>query len=359
MARTVLDRETLEAAVLGGSFYGGGGGGSRVEGMAMGELALALGDPYLLDIDELPADALLLTVSAVGAPAAQGRHAKAYHYLKAVELFMRYTGKEPSGLITNECGGLATVNGWVQAAAFGVPVVDAPCNGRAHPTGVMGSMGLHAVPGYTSVQVAVGGSREAGTYVEVLARGTIEKAANMVRQAAVQAGGLVAVARNPVEAGYARKHGAPGAIRQCIKVGRAMLSCRGKPGMEVIEAAAEASGGRIVCRGRVIAKEITTAGGFDVGRVVIEGGYELVFWNEYMTLEREGQRIATFADLIATLDVATGNPISSAEIQQSSEVAVVVVPKGSLILGAGVKDKSLYYSIEKATGKEIVSYAFA
>lgn len=358
MARTVLDREALEAAVLGGSFYGGGGGGSPREGMVMGELALALGDPCLLDIDELPADALLLTVSSVGAPAAQGCHAKGYHYLKAVDLFVRYTGEEPSGFITNECGGFATVNGWIQAAAFGIPVVDTPCNGRAHPTGAMGSMGLHAVPGYTSEQVAVGGNRETGTYVEVFARGTIEKAASMVRQAAVQAGGLVAVARNPVEVGYARKHGAPGAVKQCIKVGRAMLSCRGKPGMKVIEAAAQASGGRIVCRGRVIAKELTTAGGFDVGRVVIEGGYELVFWNEYMTLEREGQRIATFADLIATLDVFTGNPVSSAEVRESSEVAVVVVPKESLMLGAGVKDKSLYYGIEEATGKEIIRYAF-
>ncbi|MGB9867572.1 MAG: DUF917 domain-containing protein [Bacillota bacterium] len=342
MARTMLDREFLEAAILGGSFYGGGGGGSPATGRELGELALTLGDPWLGDIGDLPEDAILLTVSAVGAPAASGKHAKAYHYLKAVELFIRYSGMEPAGFITNECGGLATVNGWVQSAAFGLPVIDAPCNGRAHPTGVMGSMGLHAVSGYVSLQVAVGGSREAGAYVEVFAKGSIEKAAAMVRQAAVQAGGLVAVARNPVSAKYAKEHAAIGAITQCVRVGQAMLSSSGKGGMAVVEAAAEASGGRVVCRGRIVGKEIETTGGFDVGKVLVEGGYELVFWNEYVTLEKEGKRLATFPDLVVTMDLETGNPLSSAEVQESHQVAVVVVPKQSLILGAGVKDKSLY-----------------
>jgi len=358
VARIPLDRDMVETAVAGGGFYGGGGGGSAVTGREMGELALALGDPYLVDVGDLPDDALLLTVSAVGAPAAQGRHAKAYHYLKAVELFIRYTGKEVSGFITNECGGLATVNGWVQAAAFGLPVVDAPCDGRAHPTGAMGSMGLNAVPGYLAAQVAVGGSHEDGTYVEAFVRGGIEKTANLVRQAAVQAGGLVAVARNPVDAAYARKNAAPGAVRLCMKVGQAMLGAKGKPGMEAVESAAEASGGKVVCRGRITQKELKTHGGFDAGKVVVEGAYELFFWNEYMMLEKDGKRLATFPDLIVTMDAVSGTALSSAGVEPSQEVAVVVVPKDALTLGAGVKDKSLYGGIEQVTGKEVVKYAF-
>lgn len=361
MPRVALNQEMLEAAVAGGSFYGGGGGGSAATGREMGQLAIAMGDPWLVDAQSFPDDALLLTVSAVGAPAAQGRHAKAYHYLKAVDLFTKHTGKAIAGFITNECGGLATVNGWVQAAAFGLPVVDAPCNGRAHPTGAMGSMGLHKVPGYMSMQVAVGGNPETGTYVESFVHGSIERAANLVRQAAVQAGGLVAVARNPVDAAYARKNAAVGAVARCIEVGRAMLQKQGGRGMEIVEAAAGASGGRVVCRGKVVSKTLETAGGFDAGEVLVDGGdgvYQLTFWNEYMTLEKDGHRLATFPDLMATMDAGTGVALSSAEVQTSQEITVVVVPKAGLILGAGVKDKALYGSIERVVGKEVISYAF-
>jgi len=368
MPKMTLDRDLLEAAVIGGSFYGGGGGGASTTGREMGMLALSIGDPCIVDIDEVPPDAKLLTVSAVGAPAAKGSHAKAYHYIKAVELFMKHSGVKVDGFITNECGGLATVNGWVQSAVFGIPVVDAPCNGRAHPIAVMGSMGLHALPGYISIQVGVGGNPDSGTYVEVLVRGTIDKASNMIRQAAVQAGGLVAVARNPVNAAYARRNGAVGAVKRCIALGQAMLEAGKASPMETIERAAEVSGGEVVCRGKVILKEIETKGGFDVGRVMVEGGYEVVFWNEYVTLERNisyktagtgrnpalSERLATFPDLIVTLDVSTGFPVSSADVAEGQEVAVITVPQSKLLLGTGAKDKSLYASIEEVTGKKIL-----
>lgn len=358
MTGELLDRDLLEAAVAGGSFYGGGGGGSPETGLQMGRLALSLGDPRLASLDDLSEDAVLVTTSAVGAPAAAGRHAKAYHYLRAVELLIKFSGLSIEGFITNECGGLASVNGWVQAAAFGLPVVDAACNGRAHPTGAMGSMGLHRVPGYVSLQVAVGGSAEQATQLEVFARGGVEKASNTIRQAAVQAGGLVAVARNPVKARYVRENGAPGAIRRCIEVGKSMLEAAGKSPMAAIEAAAEAAGGTIACTGEVVRKDLETTGGFDVGRVVVEGGYELVFWNEYMTLERQSERLATFPDLMTTMDARTGFPLSSAEVQVGGRIAVVVVPRASLILGAGVKDKSLYGVVEQVTGKKIIEYVF-
>lgn len=354
MGRLKLTRELVEAAVTGGSFYGGGGGGSAASGREMGLLAVSLGDPVLVDLSELEDDALVLTVSAVGAPAAAGSHAKAYHFVRAVQVFLEHVGVKVSGFITNECGGLATVNGWVQSAIFGIPVVDAPCNGRAHPTGTMGSMGLHRVPGYMSLQAAVGGSEENGTYLEVFVRGSLERAASMVRQASVQAGGLVAVARNPVKVSYARNNAAVGAINRCIQVGLKMLEAQGRSAWAVIEAAAGAARGRVVCAGKVVQKHLETKGGFDVGTVRLETGHELTFWNEYITLETEdGTRLATFPDLIATMNVQSGMPLSSAEIEVGHEVAVVVVPQDQLILGAGARDRSLYVAVEKATGKKI------
>lgn len=362
MSKIKIDKDLLEAAVLGGSFYGGGGGGSPDTGREMGALALSLGDPYIVDLSDLPADAMLLTVSAVGAPAGGGRHAKAYHYLRAVEVLLKYSGVKIDGFITNECGGLATVNGWIQSAAFGLPVVDAPCNGRAHPIAVMGSLGLHAVPDYVSMQAAVGGSLEDGTYVETFVTGSIEKVSNIIRQTAAQAGGLVGVARNPVKAAFARENAAVGALQKCVTLGRAMLEASGQSPMRMVERAAEVAGGTVVCTGAVTRKNLETRGGFDVGEVFVEGGYELTFWNEYTTVDKTGSkagsgdsgRLATFPDLIVTLDLSTGLPVSSAELREGQEIAVVAVPEANLLLGAGCKDKALYRTIEQAAGKKIL-----
>ena len=85
---------------------------------------------------------------------------------KTVEILQKNCDFHIGGIITNEQGGEATVNGWLQAAVTGLPVVDAPCNGRAHPTGVMGSMNLHKIPDYTTVQACVGGNPDTGNHIE-------------------------------------------------------------------------------------------------------------------------------------------------------------------------------------------------
>ena len=49
---------------------------------------------------------------------------------------------------------------------LGIPLIDAPCNGRAHPTGVMGSLNLHRDPNYITTMTCVGGRKELGRHVE-------------------------------------------------------------------------------------------------------------------------------------------------------------------------------------------------
>ena len=364
MSRLRLDKEMVEAAVLGGAVLGGGGGGAMADGRRNALLAVEMGEPELVTVEELPSDAVLVTASAVGAPAAKTAKDLPVYYVRAVEILARETRVD--GLITNECGGLAAVNGWLQAAMLGIPVVDAPCNGRAHPTGVMGSMGLHRVPGYVSRQAAVGGDPAAGTYVEMVVRGNLERAAALVRQASVQAGGMVAVARNPVTVSYARDNAAVGAIRQVLEVGRTMLEVRGRGPVAMVEAACGVLGGKVLATGRVTDVRLETSGGFDVGRVVVQSSegsaLELDFWNEYATCERLGEqlgeRLATFPDLIATFDLSSGLPLSSAEIAAGHEVAVVHVPRQRLILGAGMRDPELMRAVERAVGKDIVKYVF-
>jgi len=211
------------------------------------------------------------------------------------------------------------------------------------------------VPGYVSLHAAVGGKEEAGRHVEAFFRGRLETVASLVRRTAVEAGGMVAVARNPVEACYVRDHGAPGALSRCIALGGAMLAARPSGGREVFAAAAQCLGGDLAVEGRVSELRLTCADGFDVGRMLV-ADHEITFLNEYITLEHKGRRLATFPDLIMTLDASDGWPVPSAEIEEGQNVAVLIAPRDRLILGAGMRDPSLFASVEKALGKAVIPH---
>lgn len=347
-----LTSDDIEAAVLGGAVLGGGGGGSLENGRWLGQLAMQHGGLELVSVDTLPEETILVTCSYVGSPAAKNICVEPQAYIRAVELLRDQSGLEISGLITNECGGTATLNGWFQAARLNLPLVDAPCNGRAHPTGLMGSMGLHALEGYVSRQAAAGGEPAAGRYVELTVSGSIEASSALVRQTAVQAGGMVAVARNPINAGYVSTHAARGAIRQCIELGTAMLKEKPAGGLAVCQAAAQFLGGELVTSGSVDTCHLRSTGGFDVGEVII-GDYRMDFWNEYMTLEHGTERLAVFPDLVMTLTESDGIPVTTAQVRQGQRLVILRVPREHLILGAGMFHRELYTSAEEILGKPI------
>lgn len=350
-----IDEEWVEAAVLGGAILGGGGGGSPEEGRRLGRLALEIGSPNILNLEQLPDEALILTVSAIGAPSANSRPLPS-HYVKAVRIIMEQVEEEISGLMTNELGGLSVVNGLIQSAILDIPLIDAACNGRAHPTGAMGSMGLSMDNEFISHQAAVGGSKEEGRYIEIYAEGALSTVSKVIRRAAEEARGTIAVARNPVVARYVRDNAAVGALSQAVQLGRIYLE--GKVGEERVEKVVKALDGTIVTQGRVDYVRLISQGGFDLGEVKV-GHLILTFWNEYMTLEKDGKRLATFPDLIMTMEARTGWPITAAEIQQGQEIMVITVPRENLNLGAGMKDPELFREVEEVTGKEIVKYAFS
>ena len=364
MSRLKLTEESAHAAVLGGCVLGGGGGGSMEDGLKMALLAVRLTSPELIDPEDLNEDAVLLNVSLVGAPSAESRHTEPIHYCRAMELLRERINRPVAGIITNEAGGVATVNGWLQSAMLGIPVVDAPCNGRAHPTGIMGAMGLHKEPVYQSIQAAVGGDPDKGKYLELTVSGSVQVSSSLIRQAAIQAGGLVAVARNPVSCAYAKAHGAPGAVKQAINLGQKMLAAKADAqaagakstgGKAVLDAVCGALQGRIIHTGRVTDYSLNYQNGFDTGIERLDD-LELSFWNEYMTAETASGRLGTFPDLIMTMNAETGMPITSNEVSVGQEIAVLLVPKKNLLLGETMSDLELLKGCEEAVGREMIRY---
>jgi DUF917 family protein len=356
-----IDKQTAEAAILGGTILGGGGGGWIEEGKALAYLALENGFSEIFSIRDIPDEDLLLTVSGVGAPSAGAALLKPVDYIRAVELFLEQTGINIGGLISSEIGALGIVNGWLQSAALNIPVVDAPCNGRAHPLGLMGSMGLTKKEDYISLQTAVGGRAETGNRVEAFFKGSLPEVSKKVREAAVKAGGMVAVARNPVSASYVKVNGAPGAIRMALEIGKLLLKNMRKmtDPEKTTKEIVFSLGGRFTAKGIVKKLELRTEDGFDIGKILLrerKKSFALTFWNEYMTLEREGERIATFPDLIMTFDAQTSMPFISAQVKENREVIMMAASAQKLILGAGMRDDRLLRIIEDTIGQDILSF---
>jgi DUF917 family protein len=286
----------------------------------------------------------------VGAPAAPDPLVQPTHLVRALELLQ---GQIPSGrlaaLHTNENGAETTVNGWFQAALTGLPVIDLACNGRAHPTSVMGAMGLHLEPDYTSIQAYAGGRPH--TYVEGVTSGRLEATSSVVRRASIEAGGWVGVARNPVQVSYAQRHGAAGAISFALDLGHRYLDAG-------LSAVADHLGAEIVVDGVVRGYECQQREGLDVGRVVLDdaNGTTLHFVNEYMVADRAGDRVGSFPDLIMTFD-EHGTPLPSAHVQLGQRVSVLVAPAANLLLARTMFMPDLYASLEQALGLTFAPYA--
>jgi uncharacterized protein len=353
-----LDLNAVHAAVAGGSVLAAGGGGWVDHGLLVGTTAVQYGTPRLVTLEELDPDAMLATVSAIGAPAAIGWEMRPGDYVRALELLMDAVDEPIIGTVTAQNGSSTTCNGWVASAVLGTLVVDAAGDGRAHPTGKMGSFGLAADDDYQTVQAVAGGNRSENRYLEVVTRGTVRHTANVLRTASEQSGGFIAAARNPLPASFVAAHAAVGAISFALSLGEAILVAEADGPRRMIDVTAEHLGGSILTEGPVRSRVLRTENAFDIGTIVV-ADLELGFVNEYLTAEAAGQRLATFPDVLTTISLHTGRIISIANLREGDEVAVLHVPKANVPLGDGVREPSVYPEVEAMLGKPLAEYALA
>lgn len=356
-----LTKEDVLAAVKGGSVFASGGGGWVDHGLEIGGAALVLGKPKLVSVDELPDDAIIVTCTAIGAPAGTDWQMLGKDYIKAVQLLIdNYDGKVV-GVMTPQNGMSSTINGWLPAAALGLVVVDATGDIRAHPTGKMGSLGLASSIEYETIQVVVGGKPEIGTYLELVVRGTPAKTSNILRTASDMAGGFIASARHPLPAKYIKEHAAIGGISIAIDLGRVILEAEPFGAESVLKAITKKTGGKIIGRGTVSRKDVHYSGAFDMGTIEVttaKNMLKLHVMNEYMAVDdSKGKRLSTFPDVITTFSLETGLPISVGHLQEGAEIAVFIIDKSKIPLSSSVKDPSVYPEVEQALGIELLKYA--
>ncbi len=360
MGRILTDKD-VEPAVKGGAVYAAGGGGFADHGRALGHAAVSIGKPELVGIEELDPTDWVATAAAIGAPAGTTAwEMRGVDYVKAVKLLEDELGEPLAGLMVGQNGKSSTLNAWLPGAILGTKVVDAVGDIRAHPTGDMGSIGMAGSP-RPMIQTAVGGNRDEGRYIELVVKGATAKVSPILRTAADQSGGFIASCRNPLRARYVQRNAALGGISLALKLGEAIMAAETRGGSAVIDAIVRTTGGSILVKGPVTAKDVVyTREAFDIGTITLGDGdtaSTIHVMNEYMAIDDAGgTRIATFPDVITTLD-ASGTPLSAGQVRVGMYIFVLHVPKSGIPLSSSVLDPAVYSPVEAAMGIELAKYA--
>jgi DUF917 family protein len=357
-----LTADDARHAVLGGGVFACGGGGWEHHGVLMGTLATSLERPILATVDELPEDAWVATVAAIGAPASKNWEIRPADYVHALRALMEVSEHPISAVMTGQNGYSTTVNGWIQSSMLGVKVLDAAGDVRAHPTGKLGSLGLTTRPGYTTTQVVSGGNRALHGHFLSVNTGLVTTCDDVLRDISVRTGGFIASARNVVELSWVKEHAALGAISLALDLGKdmelaAQRSASGTTGEAVIDAILSRIGGRVLARGPLShSVPTTTRGGWDHGTFAI-ADYTIPYLNEYMAVESGGERLATYPDTIAILHADTGLPLAVKDAAAGGfEVVLVVADATSLPLASSATDPVSLAECEELMGIEFLRY---
>ncbi len=190
----------------------------------------------------------------------------------------------------------------------------------------------------------------------MVVKGDIVRTSNLMRQASVINGGLIYAARGPLSAGFIKENGAAGAITFQLALGRAMLAAEGS---DRVRATVEFLGGELLVEGEVTENTVAYGGGFDLGQMKVRGSNGeavLGVYNEFMTADVGGKRVATFPDMIGTLDPQTGEVVSISESKPGSRVAVIIAHRSKFPVGKGALDPNVFPEVEKAMGVDMRSY---
>jgi uncharacterized protein len=318
----LLDARALRALAKGCAILGAGGGGDPRIGVL--EALQAVGDygpPPLVDLDDLPGDALVMPCGMIGAPTVAiekipngGEGARLRDHLEAV------TGRKVAAIMAAEIGGSNGLLPVAWAARVGLPVVDADGMGRAFPEVPQVTMHLAGISPNPCVM-----TDERGNLIvfRTLSGHWMER---LARAAAVEFGGAAASTEYTLTVGQARTATVRGSVSLAIRIGHAMAEAEGDP---VAALLAEVGGFRLVT-GKVADVERRTTKGFVRGSVVVEGLGDdagrlirLELQNENLVALEQGKVLACVPDLITVVDTETADAIATERVSYGQRVTVI------------------------------------
>lgn len=324
---TTIDGD-CSALARGAAILGTGGGGDPYIGRLLAEAAVRAHGPVpVVQVEDLPDDAVVLNVAMIGAPTVMvEKTPSAGQFAEAVRSLAAHLGVTPTHIACIEVGGVNSTSPIVAAAELGLPLVDGDAMGRAFPEV---QMVLPTLAGVRATPMALADEKGNSVVFDTVDNRWAER---LARTATVEMGCSAITANYAMSGAQVRDSYVRGSLSLCVRLGEALVDARAA-NEDPVDAVASVLGGRVVFTGKVTDVERKTVTGFARGTAHLTGsgsdtGREalLRFQNEHLLVEVAGSVRTTAPDLIVTLDADTGEPITTEGLRFGARVRIVTAP---------------------------------
>ena len=330
-----VDGATLEPIAIGAGILGTGGGGNPYLGkLHAGQLIAANGPVTVVDVAEVPDDALAVSVGGMGSPTVGIERIKqGDEELVALRTLERHLGRAATHLVPGEIGGSNAMRPLAVAARTGLPVVDGDGMGRAFPELQMDTFSIYGV---RPTPAALADPRGQVALFDAIAdAATLERYARAVT---IQMGGAAGFAFPAMTGAELKRTAIPRTMTLAARVGEAVLAARGRLA-DPVEAVLTVTGGRRLFTGKVTDVERRLVGGFARGALTLAGMAEdtgraltIDLQNEYLIARTDrAEVLAVVPDLICLVDADTAEPVTTEIVRYGLRAAVLGIPAPPLL----------------------------
>jgi uncharacterized protein len=317
-----LDPDALSALARGCAILGAGGGGDTYYTLLQAlQASEDFGPATLVDLDELPDDALIMPCGGIGSTLVSLEKFENGDEGERLREYLEYlSGRRVAALMASEIGGGNGILPIAWAARMGLPVVDADGMGRAFPEVPQVTMQLAGISPSPAVVTDERGNlivfrTISGPWMERLERAAVD-----------EFGGNASSTEFSLTVAEARGGTVRNSVSKAIRIGKSLADATGDPVAALI---AELSAFQLVS-GKISDVERHTLRGFTRGTVVVEGLGDdagrlvrLELQNENLVALERGQPLASVPDLITVLDSETADAIATETIRYGQRVTVI------------------------------------
>src|SRR6266853_6753901 len=223
--KRLLDPDALRALARGCAVLGAGGGGDTYLTLLQALQATEdFGPVRLVDVDDLPDQALIMPCGGIGAPTVSIEKIENGNEGARLRQHLEYmTGRRVAALMSAEIGGSNGLLPLSWAARMGLPIVDADGMGRAFPEIPQVTMHLAGISPSPAIM-----TDERGNLVvfRTISGHWMER---LERAAAVEFGGAASSAAFSLTAAQARGATVRNSVSLAIRIGEALSSAQGNP----------------------------------------------------------------------------------------------------------------------------------
>ncbi len=323
-----IGKQEIEDIAIGAALLGTGGGGDPYIGKLMALQAIEeYGEIELLDVDEVPDEALVAPSSMMGAPTVMLEKApNGEETVAAFRQLEAHLGQKIYATFPIEAGGVNSMLPLALAARLGLPVVDADGMGRAFPELQMVTFYLDGI----SATPAVLADEKGNT----LLLSTIDNVwtERIARSATIEMGGSTMTSMYSMTGKNLKDSGVKGILKLEEEIGKSIRLAK-LNNVNPIEEVLKKVGGFALFRGKVSDINRKTETGFARGVASIDGlgeykgqTLQFRFQNEHLLAHTEQRLLCVTPDLIAVLDAETGLPITTEGIRYGARCVVIGIP---------------------------------